>query len=187
MNNIFLLQFKKKDKELLETQLAKSAKQGDSEAFTKLYMIHKVYLYKIAYSYVKDEDKALDILQECAYRGFLKIDKLRNTEFFKSWITKILINVAIDYLKKDSKVIYLEDETTIVSEEKSISIEERIDLYNAIDKLKEKHKTVIILKYFNDFTINEISEITNIPANTVKSNLRRAKEYLNKFLKEELI
>lgn len=187
MDNIFLLHFGKRDKESLEIKLAKNAKQGDSEAFTELYMIYKVYLYKIAYSYVKDEDKALDILQECAYRGFLKIGKLRNIEFFKSWITKILINVAIDYLKKDSKLIYLEDETTIVSEEKNISIEERLDLYNAIDKLKENHKSVIVLKYFNDFTIDEISEITNIPVNTVKSNLRRAKEYLNKFLKEELI
>jgi len=186
MEKIFSMRLKNEVKESLEIQLAKKAKCGDSEAFAEVYKIYSVYLYKIAYSYVKNEDKALDILQESAYKGLLKVTKLSNHNFFKTWITKVLINVAIDYIRKDNKVIYLENESVIVSEEKSIPIEDKLDLYNAIDGLRESYKTVIILKYFNYMSIDEISYVMNIPINTVKSNLKRAKESLNKVLREEV-
>lgn len=114
MEKIFSMRFKNEVKEPLEIQLAEKANCGDSEAFAELYKIYNVYLYKIAYSYVKNEDKALDILQESAYKGLLKITKLSNPNFFKTWITKVLINVAIDYIRKDNKVIYLENESIIL-------------------------------------------------------------------------
>lgn len=184
MEKVFSLPFKTKEKDSLEITLVNKAKKGDPESFTELYNIYKVYLYKIAYSYVKDENKALDILQECAYRGFLNIAKIKKPIFFKTWITRILINVAIDYLKKDSKIIYLNNDIPMASSKEKISIEEKIDLYNAIDTLREKYKTVIILKYFNNMSIQDISYIMGIPINTVKSHLRRAKEELNNTLKE---
>lgn len=186
MEKIISLQVKKSE-ENLETKLAKKAKSGDSEAFKELYKINKVYLYKIAYSYVKDEDKALDIIQECAYRGFLNINKLKNPKIFKTWITKILINVAIDSLKKEKSTIYLVEEQRIASAQENISIEEKLDLYKAIDILKEDYKIVIILKYFNDMTIEEISKVMNIPINTVKSHIKRSKEQLNKILMEDYL
>ena len=95
---IISLPWQKIKEEPLDITLAKKAKNGDSDAFTELYKIHKIYLYKIAYSYVKDENKALDIMQECAYKGFFYIHKLKNPNIFKTWITRVLINVAIDYL-----------------------------------------------------------------------------------------
>lgn len=186
MGEIFSLKANLNLDDDFEIKLVKKARKGDSDAFTELYKINKVYLYKIAYSYVKDENKALDILQECAYKGFLNINKLKNPNFFKTWITKVLINIAIDFLKSDNKIIYLNDDTSLVSSEESISIEEKLDLYTAIDSLRESYKTVIILKYFNDMSIDEISYVMNIPINTVKSNLRRAKESLNKVLREEV-
>ena len=59
-----------------------------------------------------------------------------------------------------------------------------LDLYDAIDLLKPKYKTVIILKYFDDMKIEDISYVLNIPENTVKSHLKRAKESLSSILKE---
>ena len=173
--------------EPLDITLAKKAKNGDSDAFTELYKIHKIYLYKIAYSYVKDENKALDIMQECAYKGFFYIHKLKNPNIFKTWITRVLINVAIDYLKKESKIIYLDNDSSIACDEKDISLEEKMDLYNAIDTLKDKYKTVIILRYFNNMSIDDIAKTMEIPSNTVKSHLRRAKESLSKILKEDYL
>ena len=73
MEKIISLPWQKIKEEPLDITLAKKAKNGDSDAFTELYKIHKIYLYKIAYSYVKDENKALDIMQECAYKGFFYI------------------------------------------------------------------------------------------------------------------
>lgn len=186
MEKIISLQVKKKEKNL-EASLAKKAKSGDSEAFKELYKINKIYLYKISYSYVKDEDKALDIMQECAYRGFLNIHKLKDPNIFKTWITRILINVAIDYLKKDKNIVYLDEEQKIASKKENISIEEKLDLYKAIDILKENYKMVVILRYFNDMTIEEISKVMDIPINTVKSHIKRSKEQLNKILMEDYL
>ena len=180
MEKIISLPWQKIKEEPLDITLAKKAKNGDSDAFTELYKIHKIYLYKIAYSYVKDENKALDIMQECAYKGFFYIHKLKNPNIFKTWITRVLINVAIDYLKKESKIIYLDNDSSIACDEKDISLEEKMDLYNAIDTLKDKYKTVIILRYFNNMSIDDIAKTMEIPSNTVKSHLRRAKESLER-------
>ncbi len=138
----------------------------------------------MAYTYVKDKQVALDILQETSFKAWLNIHTLKDEEKFKPWITKILVNTALNYIKKESKVIYMEDENSIIYSEKSISIEEKLDLYDAIDLLKPKYKTVIILKYFDDMKIEDISYVLNTPENTVKSHLKRAKESLSSILKE---
>ena len=74
----------------------------------------------------------------------------------------------------------------LVYQEKEMPFEDRMDLYNAIDGLKEKYKTVIILKYYNNMSIEEIANTMGIPINTVKSHLRRAKESLGNILEESL-
>lgn len=153
-------------------------------SFEKLLLQYKSYLYKVAYTYVKDKQVALDILQETSFKAWLNIHTLKDEEKFKPWITKILVNTALNYIKKESKVIYIEDENSIIYSEKSISIEEKLDLYDAIDLLKPKYKIVIILKYFDDMKIEDISYVLNIPENTVKSHLKRAKESLSSILKE---
>lgn len=187
MQNLISFPWKTKKKESSEVTLAKKAINGDSDSFTELYKIHKIYLYKIAYSYVKDESKALDIMQECAYKGFLNVHKLKKPNLFKTWITRILINISIDYIKKDNKIVYLDNDSTIPCAEESVSLEEKMDLYNAIDTLNDKYKTVIILRYFNNMSIDDIANTMEIPSNTVKSHLRRAKESLNKILKEDYL
>ena len=67
----------------------------------------------------------------------------------------------------------MEDENSIIYSEKSISIEEKLDLYDAIDLLKPKYKTVIILKYFDDMKIEDIAKVLDENVNTVKSRLYR--------------
>lgn len=187
MKKIISLPWQIKKEEPLDIVLAKKAKDGNSDAFTELYKMHKIYLYKIAYSYVKDDNKALDIIQECAYKGFLNVHKLKDPSVFKTWITRILINVAIDYIKKDSKIVYIDNNSSIFFNKQDISLEEKMDLYNAIDILKDKYKTVIILRYFNNMSIDEIATTMEIPSNTVKSHIRRAKESLSKILKEDYL
>lgn len=173
-----------KIKDSSEIELAKASIKGDSDAFTELVKLHKVSLYKIAYSYVKDEQKAMDILQEATYKGLINIKKLNNPQFFKTWITKILINVAIDYTKKDANVLYLDEKMPLVAKSDTVTVEEKVDLYDAIDRLRDKYKMAIILKYFNDMTDEQISDKMGIPVNTVKSYLRRAKDELKHILKE---
>ena len=171
------------DKDLEEILIEKSIK-GDYDAFGDLIKIHKDYLYKMAFVYVKDRDKSLDILQECIYKSFKSIKKLKEPKYFKTWITRILINIAIRTLEKDSKIVYLQDENPLINKISESNKEEKLDLYNAIDKLKKEYRLVVIMKYFNDMTSYEISKTLNIPESTVKTQLSRAKTKLKAILKE---
>ncbi|HAT4116495.1 sigma-70 family RNA polymerase sigma factor [Clostridium perfringens] len=170
--------------ELNEIRLIKESMKGNKESFGILIKNNKEYLYKMAFLYVKDEQDALEVIHETVYRAFLNIEKLKKAKFFNTWITRILINVSIDFLKKKGKNEMLDESTPIIKEKCEISTEEKLDLYNAIDLLNDNYKTVIIMMYFNDMKIKDISKVMEIPENTVKTYLRRAKQVLGEVLKE---
>ncbi|MDK0542095.1 sigma-70 family RNA polymerase sigma factor [Clostridium perfringens] len=170
--------------ELNEIRLIKESMKGNKESFGILKKNNKEYLYKMAFLYVKDEQDALEVIHETVYRAFLNIEKLKKAKFFNTWITRILINVSIDFLKKKGKNEMLDESTPIIKEKCEISTEEKLDLYNAIDLLNDNYKTVIIMMYFNDMKIKDISKVMEIPENTVKTYLRRAKQALGEILKE---
>lgn len=170
--------------ELNEIRLIKESMKGNKESFGILIKNNKEYLYKMAFLYVKDEHDALEVIHETVYRAFLNIEKLKKAKFFNTWITRILINVSIDFLKKKGKNEMLDESTPIRKEKCEISTEEKLDLYNAIDLLNDNYKTVIIMMYFNDMKIKDISRVMEIPENTVKTYLRRAKQALGEVLKE---
>ncbi|ELC8465927.1 sigma-70 family RNA polymerase sigma factor [Clostridium perfringens] len=181
--SISYLDIDRKNK-LNEIKLIKESMKGNKESFGILIKNNKEYLYKMAFLYVKDEQDALEIIHETVYRGFLNIEKLKKAKFFNTWITRILINVSIDFLKKKGKNEMLDESTPIIKEKCEISTEEKLDLYNAIDLLNDNYKTVIIMMYFNDMKIKDISKVMEIPENTVKTYLRRAKQALGEILKE---
>ena len=104
-----------------EKTFKKNSIKNNSEAFEELLLQYKSYLYKVAYTYVKDKEAALDILQEASFKAWLNIHTLKDEEKFKPWITKILVNTAINYIRKESKVIYIDDENPIISSENIVS------------------------------------------------------------------
>ena len=181
--SISYLDIDRKNK-LNEIKLIKESMKGNKESFGILIKNNKEYLYKMAFLYVKDEQDALEVIHETVYRGFLNIEKLKKAKFFNTWITRILINVSIDFLKKKGKNEMLDESTPIRKERCEISTEEKLDLYNAIDLLNDNYKTVIIMMYFNDMKIKDISKVMETPENTVKTYLRRAKQALGEILKE---
>ena len=181
--SISYLDIDRKNK-LNEIRLIKESMKGNKESFGILIKKNKEYLYKMAFLYVKDEQDALEVIHETVYRAFLNIEKLKKAKFFNTWITRILINVSIDFLKKKGKNEMLDESTPIRKEKCEISTEEKLDLYNAIDLLNDNYKTVIIMMYFNDMKIKDIAKVMEIPENTVKTYLRRAKQALGEVLKE---
>lgn len=181
--SISYLDIDRKNK-LNEIRLIKESMKGNKKSFGILIKNNKEYLYKMAFLYVKDEQDALEVIHETVYRAFLNIEKLKKAKFFNTWITRILINVSIDFLKKKGKNEMLDESTPIRKEKCEISTEEKLDLYNAIDLLNDNYKTVIIMMYFNDMKIKDISRVMEIPENTVKTYLRRAKQALGEVLKE---
>lgn len=170
---------------IFKDRIVKKAIAGDKEAFSDIVKEHKEYLYKTAFMYMKDEEKALEVLQETIIRGFINIKKLKNVSYFKTWITRILINVSLDMIKKDSKnEEFKEEHIKDHNVSNGLGIEERLDLYSSVDLLNDNYKTVIILKYFNDLKIQDIALVMDIPENTVKTYLSRAKKMLKDILKE---
>lgn len=181
--SISYLDIDRKNK-LNEIKLIKESMKGNKESFGIFIKNNKEYLYKMAFLYVKDEQDALEVIHETVYRAFLNIEKLKKAKFFNTWITRILINVSIDFLKRKGKNQMLDESTPIIKEKCEISTEEKLDLYNAIDLLNDNYKTVIIMMYFNDMKIKDISKVMETPENTVKTYLRRAKQALGEILKE---
>nr|WP_304941491.1 sigma-70 family RNA polymerase sigma factor [Clostridium butyricum] len=144
-------------------------------------------LYRFAYCYVKNEDDALDILSEAVYKGYISFHKLRDEKYFETWMIRIIINCANDFFKKTNKYVYLDEHNieNIKDINTSLSMEDRMDLYDLMDRLPDDEKTIIILKYFQELNFREISEVLSLPENTVKSKLYRTIKKLNKYLKED--
>lgn len=129
-------------------------------------------LYKLAYSYSNNQDSALDILQEAITKALENINKLKNPEYVTTWFYRILINESLLYIRKNKKIM----QYTLIDEEKAFEnyediLIENLDIYHLIQNLKPKIKTVIMLRYFENFKIEEIAQILNVNTNTVKSRL----------------
>lgn len=168
----------------VEETLIKQSQWGNDDAFEKLIDRYEGYLYKMAFLYVKNEQDAMDIYQETVLKAYLNITKLKDRKAFKTWITKILVNNV--YTKNNQAKKVQENHIKLDTKEFNHSdIEEKIDLYDAIDILEEKYRTPIILQYFYDLTTKQISEITNFNENTIKTNIRRGKKKIYEILKEE--
>ena len=169
------------------SQLVAKAKKGDDNAFAKLIEKKKDNLYRIAYSYVKNQEDALDIVSETVFKAYTTLATLKNPDYFYTWLTRITINSSINHIKKHSKVIPMElagvENDFVLSETDQ---ESTIDLYNAIDKLDENLKTVIVLKYLEDMTLSEVAETMERPLGTVKTFLNKALKELRLSLKEVL-
>lgn len=142
------------------------------------------YFYRLAYSYVKNKDAALDIVQESLYKALSSVDTLKNISYMKTWLYRIIVNTSISYIRKSQKIILMDQIREVNKPEKS-EVADRIDLYNAIDMLDDKHRTVIILRYLEDIKIGEIARVTDCNINTVKSRIKSAIQKLRMILEGE--
>ena len=161
----------------LEEKVIK-AKKGDDNAFYELINERKEILYKTAFTYVKNKEDALDIVHNTVYKAYISIGKLKEPKFFNTWLTRILINSSLDVIRKNKKTVEFQDKICNESDATKIDSEEIMDLYNAVDKLNEKCKTIVILKYFQGMTLSEIAEVLQCPLGTVKTNLHKALQEL---------
>lgn len=141
-------------------------------------------LYRVAFSYSKNEEAALDIVQEAILKALKNINKLKEVEYVKTWFYRILINECLQYIKKNKRMITCQlQEIEGQIEWNDDIIFEGIDVYKHIQDLNEKLKTVIILRFFEDMKIEEIALVTKTNVNTVKSRLYKGLEKLKKSIK----
>jgi RNA polymerase sigma-70 factor, ECF subfamily len=165
--------------------LVKKSKQGDGNAFWELIELKKHSLYRTAFWYVKNEDDAMDIVSEAVFKAYVSLHQLQNNDFFHTWLMRILIHCTFDFIKsrKDNSI---QDYATIdkFHGQTDGSRDTLIDLHSAINTLDEKHRAVVILKYFEDMTLSQVGEVLSMPTGTVKTYLHRALLHLRVKMKE---
>jgi RNA polymerase sigma-70 factor (ECF subfamily) len=164
-----------------DAKLVKRATGGDGKALEKLLIKHSDQLYRTAYLYVGNQEDALDAVQEAACRICRTVSQLKKEQYFLTWITRILINCCYEILKKRRREVAIA-EADEKAEAKQMQSEVHLDLVQAINQLNDKGRTAIILFYYYDQTIREVAQTMDMPENTVKTVLRRAKECLKKSL-----
>ena len=140
--------------------------------------------YRLAFSYVKNPEDALDIVQESIYKAFSSLDTLREPSHMKTWYYRIIVNTAIDFLRKHKRLITVEDMELTGYDSGSVDQYEDFDLQKALDDLPEKYRSVIILRYFEDLKIEEVAELLNRKVSTVKTQLYKALDKLRISIEE---
>lgn len=139
--------------------------------------------YRLAYSYVKNEQDALDIVQESVYRVIRDLDKLKERKYLSTWIYRIVINTAIDTLRKKKRETVSYEDIEIVHEDQ-YKEEDPLEILNV---LEDKDRALVILKYLEDWKLEEISEALDMNISTVKSRLYRALKKLKGILEPEVV
>lgn len=166
-------------------KLVARAKKGNAEAFQALIHEEKEKLYKMAFVYMKNEDDALEVFQETLYKAFASIASLKKNDYFSTWITRIMINTAIALLNKKQKVIPMSNELfeNMGDTTGHLKQEDQLDLLQAMDEIEDKYKTVLLLRFYEDYTVQQIATFLNCPEGTVKTNIRRGLALLKKKMK----
>lgn len=143
--------------------------------------------YRLAFSYVKNKETALDIVQNAIYNGLRAIHTLNEPQYVKTWFYRILVNACIDELRKSKRLVPTDPQELpegVVPE--TVSKEELLDLQKALDSLEPESKTIVVLRYFEDMKIGDIADVLGVNLSTVKTKLYRALEKLKVQLEGEV-
>lgn len=157
----------------MEELLVKKAKSGDTDAFCRLMDDSMQSMYKIARSYLKNDEDVADAIQETILSCFEKLLTLKKNCYFKTWMIRILINKCNDILR--NRRVFLPMDAT----SEKVVFEENFEMteWNCfLEKVDEKYRIIVLLYYLEGFNTREISEILDMKESTVKSRLQRGRE-----------
>lgn len=134
--------------------------------------------YRLAYSYVRNKENALDIIQDSIVKALKSIDRLEEVDYLKTWFYRIIINTSIDFIRKNKRMSIMDDEKLSIHlpclEDQLLDM----DLQAALEQLPPEDKTLIILRFFEDLKIDTIAEMTGQNVSTVKTRLYRTLKQL---------
>lgn len=175
--------------------LIEAIQNGDTRAYAQLVSRYKDLVFTLAIRMLKHREEAEEVAQDTFIKVFKSLDKFKGDSKFSTWIYRVAYNTCLDRIKKNKK--HLNDVTideytfnkldtidnaldNIIKEEKSTLIK------NCINKLPEDSSALLTLFYFEELSLDEISKIINVEANTVKVKLFRARKKLAVILEQYL-
>jgi RNA polymerase sigma-70 factor (ECF subfamily) len=184
----------------LEKRLTKLALKGDQQAFVEIVDLYKDKIYHLGYRMLNNRHEAEDIVQETFLRVFKSLDRYDPNQKFSTWIYRIATNLCIDRLRKRKPIYSLDADmndqegldgySLIPSDDRTPESELMISetkqiVYDAIDSLPAKYKSVMILRYLEDMSLQEISDVLEMPVTTIKTRVHRGRDFLRKKLESK--
>ncbi|WP_141434443.1 RNA polymerase sigma factor SigW [Bacillus sp. 03113] len=176
----------------------KQVLKGDQNAFGEIIEIYKDKVFQVCFRMLGDRHEAEDIAQEAFIRAYVNISSFNINLKFSTWLFRIATNLCIDRIRKKKPDYYLDAEVagtegltmysqiaaeTSLPEDDVESLELQETIQKEISKLPEKYRSVIVLKYIEELSLNEISEILDLPLGTVKTRVHRGREALRNQLR----
>ncbi|OGR66049.1 MAG: hypothetical protein A2X31_12575 [Elusimicrobia bacterium GWB2_63_22] len=173
-----------------EANLLKRIAEGEREIFGELVLRHQDFIFNVVKGYVRFEEEARDITQEVFLKAYENIEKFRGDSKLSSWLYRIAYNLSMNWSeRKAGRETQLDDslaETIAAPPDLADEIYERELILARITEILEeiplKYKVVIKLYYFEEKSYQEIADALDIPINTVKIQLLRAKDHIRKRL-----
>lgn len=184
--------------EALVKERIKQVLKGDRNAFGEVVELYKDKVFQLSFRMLGNRHEAEDIAQEAFIRAYVNIQSYNLNLKFSTWLYRIATNLCIDRIRKKKPDYYLDAEVagteglTMYShiasnaslpEDDVESLELQESIQKEISKLPEKYRSVIVLKYIEELSLNEISEILDLPLGTVKTRIHRGREALRKQLR----
>lgn len=187
--------------ENIERDLIHRSQTGDRDAFRDLVDLYKDRIYSLAFRMLGSREDAEDVAQETFIRFYTHMHRYNEAYHLSTWLFRIANNLSIDRLrrfKKNKKELSLDAEIhgsegialydaihdqSPTPEQKAITNEVEIRVREAIESLAPKYRNIMLLKYIEDMSVQEISQIVDLPEATVKTRLHRGREALRKKLR----
>ena len=166
-----------------DSKLVREVLSGAPSAFAELMSLYKKRVESLGMSFFKNAADAEDFAQDVFLKAYTKLDTFRGESLFSTWLTRMAYNMAINAVNRSAQYVSIADESLLpdnglTPEEKELKALTIETVRECLKELPEKYKIVLDLYFFYDNTYAEISEITSLPENTVKSHIFRAKNLL---------
>ncbi|MDX9702100.1 MAG: sigma-70 family RNA polymerase sigma factor [Candidatus Auribacterota bacterium] len=188
--------------EISDNELVEKIRQGDLEAFHEIVLRYEKKVLAVAFGIVHNEFDAKDVAQNVFLKMHKSLDKFRGDSRFYTWLYRITVNVAIDFMRKNKRTMNVEfddhikldidSDVPVSAHKKSLPRDEvmRDELYekmrSAIDSLSDEHRSALVLREMEDLSYQEIAETLNCSIGTVMSRLYYARRKVQKLLKPYL-
>ena len=157
------------------------AKERDADAFTRLIQSQMQSMYKVSRAILHNDEDCADAVSQTILTCWERIDTLRENKYFKTWLTRILINTCNDIIRKNHGLVITEEIPHLPVQDSFRNVE-FLEVLNSID---EKYRLTIILYYVEGFKTSEIAELLDIPEATVRTRLARGRKLLKEEYQEE--
>ena len=155
----------------------------DKDTFCRLVRQNEKAMYSVSFSILSNESDAADAISEALYRAYKNLDTLKNEYAFKPWILRIVRNCAVELVRSNKNLLSIDDVEVEESSGEN-DIVTALTLRKAVEQLKQPYKEVVVLYYYEDLSIAQISKITGSSVVTAKQQLSRARKMLRDMLME---